>query len=191
MGGAGGMNRPEIDVHRLDVQVVGRGAAGDVAEQGAERGGEGRRRRALAARSAAAKRPASRPIAALRHSPRTPVIWPAKRMCGAIFSRSVPSSSCGELMKVLRCSPPSRRTRPSPGRDGAEHLAPARRASAWSGSRPCSTACRAHCPGAAGRRHRASARSVIVGQADRLHRPVAQVSRPRSAITSIGRQPSK
>ena len=30
-----------------------------------------------------------------------------------------------------------------------------------------------------------------IGQANRLHRSVAQGSRPRSAITSIGRQPSK
>ena len=33
--------------------------------------------------------------------------------------------------------------------------------------------------------------AVRIGEADRLHRPVASVSRPRSAMTSIGRQPSK
>ena len=34
-------------------------------------------------------------------------------------------------------------------------------------------------------------RVVGIGEADRLHRPVAQRLAPRSAMTSIGRQPSK
>ena len=54
--------------------------------------------------------------------------------------------------------------------------APARRASASSGSRPCSTACPAHCPAAAARPHAAACRPRVVriGQPDRLHRPEAQ-----------------
>ena len=34
-------------------------------------------------------------------------------------------------------------------------------------------------------------RAMRVGKPDRLHRPVAQRFAPRSAITSMGRQPSK
>ena len=56
----------------------------------------------------AANLPASNPIAALSTYPSTPVICPAKRICGAAFKRKSPVSNFGLWIKVLRCSPPRR-----------------------------------------------------------------------------------
>jgi hypothetical protein len=65
----GGRKQAEIDVHRLERARPGIDgldmAAGDVVEQRAMRGGRRRRHGGVPSRSAAAKRPASRPMAAL------------------------------------------------------------------------------------------------------------------------------
>src|SRR5262249_31793235 len=53
-------------------------------------------------RSAAAKRPAMRPMAAHSTYPPQPLIWPAKRSRGSTLRRKASSSSFGPLRKVLR-----------------------------------------------------------------------------------------
>ena len=199
-GASSGREQAEVDVHGLEgsaraaAVAVGRQVtAGDVGEQRAEGGGRRRRRpgcaEALGGGGAAGQQADGGALdVALAAGD---LAGEAQPRLGAQAQLAVEQlGRVEEGVAVQPAEPRELGVRRGPGSCG--RCAPARRASAWSGSRPCSTACRAHCPGAAARRRR-GARAGLCGlvRPTGFMGPKRRVSRPRSAITSIGRQPSK
>ena len=187
--------QPEIDVHRLVRLRLRR--AGDMRQQRAQRGRPPAGAPSVSpgqfGRGEAPARAGRSPRS--RYSPRTPVICPAKRRLGRPMlqpQRGVEQFGGTEEGVAVQAAQP-RELGVLPARGWCGTAAPARHASAWSGSRRCSTACRGRLSWRSlHRRHRASARCADRRGPTRLHRAEAQRIDPtRSAITSIGMQPSK
>ena len=151
----------EIDVHRLErARPVVDGLdvpAGDVAEQGSERRG---RRRACRLRPADVG--CSEQAGQQADARRFHVALAAGHLAGKAQTRRGVEAQLA-VQQRRRIEKRVAMQAAEPGELGVRQAlewcgrsAPARRASAWSGSRPCCRACRACCPGAAGRWRRPS-----------------------------------